>query len=69
MAAPALDPAMLDCWSSISAAAAVVRMSENSPRLCRRRRKGQEAVLVTILCDSGDKYSERTLLDGRLKEP
>ncbi len=40
----------------ISAAAAVV----GCLKIAEQRKKGQEAVLVTILCDSGDKYlSER----------
>jgi len=40
----------------ISAAAAVV----GCLRVAEQRKKRQEAVVVTILCDSGDKYlSER----------
>ena len=40
----------------ISAAAAVV----GCLRVAEQRKKGQQAVIVTVLCDSGDKYlSER----------
>jgi len=45
----------------ISAAAAVV----GSLRVAQGRKKGQPAVIVTILCDSGDKYlSERFWEEG-----
>jgi cysteine synthase B len=48
----------------ISAAAAVVgclKIARDLPQ----KKKGQEAVLVTILCDSGDKYlSERFWTEG-----
>ena len=47
----------------ISAAAAVVGCLKISESLSLK--KGQEAVIVTILCDSGDKYlSERFWTEG-----
>jgi cysteine synthase B len=45
----------------ISSAAAVV----GSLKVAEQRKKGQDAVIVTILCDSGDKYlSERFWTEG-----
>jgi cysteine synthase B len=47
-----------ECGSllGVSAAASIA----GSLRVAERLRKGQQAVIVTILCDSGDKYlSER----------
>ncbi len=57
-------PVKADCsWEYPSAAAGIFASLQVSERLPLR--KGQEAVIVTILCDSGDKYlSERFWTEG-----
>ena len=59
----AISPATPDLLVGISAAAAVVGCLKIARDL--QLRGNQEAVIVTILCDSGDKYlSERFWTEG-----